>query len=259
VPLAVELPATEEIRMRRITVRFLALATIGVLVTALAGPALAAANSRVTNDAVAGSYVRYDGGTDAQLTACGTGRRPQNEPTIAVDPNNTNVIAAGSNEYCRQTTGGDVWAGYYRSTDGGATWTDSLVPGYPGDESPAGSAAPTSGKCNAAGDPTQSFDNDGNLYYGYICFNRAKPQNGGFYVTTYQNDGAAYARTVAVAEGTPSTAGLFNDKVNVAVDQSAGPRSGTLYAAWVRYSGGSANNVLFVSRSTDQADRKSVV
>jgi hypothetical protein len=224
-----------------------------VLATALTAPVLAATDNRVTNDASAGSYVRYDGGTDAQLTACGTGRRAQNEPTIALNPHDTDVIAAGSNEYCRQTTGGDVWAGYYRSTDGGSTWVDSLVPGYPGDESEAGLASPLSGVCSAAGDPTQSFDNDGNLYYGFICFNRVKPQNGGFYIATYENDGADYARTVAVAEGTPSTAGLFNDKVNVAVDQSNGARSGTVYGAWVRYAGGSANNVLFVSRSTDQA------
>jgi hypothetical protein len=237
--------------MRRFTVRFLALATVGVLATALTAPALAATNNRVTNDGTAGSYTRYDGGTDAQLTACSTGRRPQNEPTIAVNPHDTDVIAAGSNEYCRQTTGGDVWAGYYRSADGGSTWTNSLVPGYPGDESPAGVASPTTGKCAAAGDPTQSFDTAGNLFYAFICFNRAKPQNGSIYVATYANDGADFVRTVAVAEGTPSTAGLFNDKINVAVDQTAGPRSGTVYVAWVRYSGGSANNVLMVSRSTN--------
>jgi hypothetical protein len=237
--------------MRRFALRFLVLVAMAAIGTALVGPALAATNNRVTNDATPGSYTRYDGGTDAQLAACSTGRRAENEPTVAVNPHNTDVIAAGSNEYCRQTTGGDVWAGYYRSADGGTTWTNSLVPGYPGDESPAGVASPTTGKCAAAGDPTQSFDNAGNLFYGFICFNRAKPQNGGAYVTTYTNDGATYARTVVVAEGTPSTAGLFNDKVNVAVDQTSGPRSGTVYFAWVKYTGGSANNVLEVSRSTD--------
>jgi hypothetical protein len=241
----------EEIAMRRFVVRFLALATVGVLATALTAPALAATNNRVTNDAAAGSYTRYDGGTDASLTGCSTGRRAQNEPAIAVNPHDTDVISAGSNEYCRQTVGGDVWAGYYRSEDGGATWTNSLVPGYPGDESPAGLASPTTGKCAAAGDPTQSYDRDGNLFYGFICFNRAKPQNGSFYVATYANDGADYVRTTVVAQGTPSTAGLFNDKVNVVADQTAGPRSGTVYVAWVRYAGGSANNVLEVARSTN--------
>jgi hypothetical protein len=217
----------------------------------LVGPALAATNSRVSNDAVASSYRRYDGGTDAALTACSTGRRPQNEPTVAVNPHNIAVIAAGSNDYCLQTTGGDVWAGFYRSADGGSSWSNSLVPGYPGDTSPAGTASPTTGTCTAAGDPTQSFDNSGRLFYGFICFNRAKPSNGNFYVATYDNDGATYTRTTLVARGTPSVGGIFNDKVNLVVDQTSGSRSGTIYVGWVKYTGGSANNVLQIARSTD--------
>jgi hypothetical protein len=236
---------------RRFTYRLLALVSAGALLSAVVGPALAASNARVTNDAAANSYSRYDGGTDAALTACSTGRRAQNEPAVAVDPHNTTVIAAGSNDFCRQTVGGDVWAGYYRSTDAGATWSNSLVPGYPGDASPAGSASPTTGVCNAGGDPTQSFDNEGRLFYGFICFNRSKPSNGNFYVATYENDGANYARTTAVAEGTPSVWGIFNDKVNLVVDQTSGPRSGTVYVGWVRYPGQAANNVLEVARSTD--------
>ena len=237
--------------LRRLSYRLLVLVSAVALLNALVGPALAASNARVTNDGSANSYARYDGGTDAALTACSTGRRPQNEPTVAVDPHNVDVIAAGSNDYCLQTTGGDVWAGYYRSTDGGGTWSNSLVPGYPGDTSPAGSASGTSGVCNAAGDPTQSFDNSGRLFYGFICFNRAKPSNGNFYVATYENDGADYVRTTAVATGTPSVWGIFNDKVNLVVDQTSGPRSGTIYVGWVKYPGQAANNVLQVARSTD--------
>jgi hypothetical protein len=235
----------------RLAYRFAAMASAGALLTTLAGSAVAVSNARVTNDATAGSYTRYDGGTDAALTACSTGRRPQNEPTVAVDPHNTNVITAGSNDYCLQTVAGDVWTGYYRSTDGGSTWTNSLVPGYPGDTSAAGSASPTSGACSAAGDPTQSFDNDGRLFYGFICFNRAKPSNGNLYVATYERDGADYARTTQLARGTPSVWGVFNDKVNLVVDQTAGSRSGTIYVGWVRYPGQAANNVLEVVRSTD--------
>jgi hypothetical protein len=82
----------------RLTYRVLALASAAALLTALVGSAVAASNSRVTNDATAHSYTRYDGGTDAALTACSTGRRPQNEPTVAVDPHNTNVITTGSND-----------------------------------------------------------------------------------------------------------------------------------------------------------------
>ena len=159
--------------------------------------------------------------------ACSTGRRSQNEPTVAVDPRNTAVVVAGSNDYCAQIVNGDVWAGYYRSTDGGATWQDSLVPGYPADQSAAGLASPTHGSCGAAGDPTQAFDFGGRLFYGFICFNRAKPANGSTYVATYDQDGARYVRTVLVDRGSPSAqstaSGLFQDKINLAVDQTTGP------------------------------------
>jgi hypothetical protein len=50
-----------------------------------------------------------------------------------VDPRNAAIVVAGSNDYCAeiQNGSGNVWTGYYRSTNGGATWTNSLVPGYP--------------------------------------------------------------------------------------------------------------------------------
>src|SRR5881296_861971 len=161
-------------------------ASIVVVATAFTGPALGfSANAHGTRDDAASSYLRYDGSSDATMAACSTGRRSQNEPTVAVDPNNTSVIVAGSHDYCAAIVNGDVWAGYYRSTDGGASWQDSLVPGYPADTSPAGLASPVHGSCNAAGDPTQSFDGAGRLFYGFICFNRSKPTNGSLYVASY--------------------------------------------------------------------------
>jgi hypothetical protein len=235
--------------------RFL-LALAGVVVVAASVdlmPALAGADVRLTEDATPGSYLRYDGQTDATMTACSTGRRSQNEPTVAVDPRSPEVVTAGSNDYCAQIVNGDTWAGYYRSTDGGATWRDSLVPGYPQDSSPAGQASPAHGRCKSAGDPTQAFDTQGNLFYGFICFNRAQPVNGSTYVATYDQDGAHYVRTVLIDSGTPSAnfAGLFQDKINLTVDQTAGPRSGYVYVAWAKYSGYAANNVILFSRSTD--------
>jgi hypothetical protein len=215
----------------------------------------APANSRVTRDNQAGSYTRYDGSSDATTRDCSINRRAQNEPTVAVNPHNPRVVAAGANDYCAATVNGDVWAGYYRSTNGGSSWNDSLVPGYPDDSSPAGLASPANGSCGAAGDPTQAFDNDGRLFYGFICFNRAKPVNGSTYVATYDRDGSHYVRTALVDQGSPSAqfagSGLFQDKINLAVDQTSGPNSGNVYVAWSRYSGKAANNVVLFSRSTD--------
>ena len=214
---------------------------------------VAAADTRVTND-TAGNYQRSDGSVDATMASCSTGRRTQNEPSVAVDPLNPLVMVAGSNDYCAEIENGsgNVWAGYYRSTDGGASWSNSLVPGYPADESDEGTASPAHGSCAAAGDPTQSFDGAGHLYYGFICFNRAKPTNGSIYVARYNADGASYVRTVRVERGTPSVWGVFQDKINIAVDQSVGtPTAGNVYVAWARYTGQSANNFILFSRSTD--------
>jgi hypothetical protein len=236
--------------------RWFLTASIVVLATAFTGPALGVgANARVTRDDTASSYLRYDGSSDATMAACSTGRRQQNEPTVAVDPHNTSVITSGANDYCASMVNGDVWSGYYRSTDGGSTWQDSLVPGYPADSSAGGLASPAHGTCGASGDPSQAFDNDGRLFYGFICFNRGKPVNGGIYVARYTNDGATYDRTVLVKKGPPSAlfeaSGLFQDKDNVTVDQTNGPHSGNVYVAWSQYSGQAGNNVVLVSRSTD--------
>src|SRR5207244_11820549 len=57
----------------------------------------------------------------------------QNEPTVAVDPNNPNRIVAGSNDYVTRTWScvingtpcsalGDGYSGTYYSNDGGQTW-----------------------------------------------------------------------------------------------------------------------------------------
>jgi hypothetical protein len=230
-------------------------AVVAMAVALVPSGATAQANHRVTldNDGTS-SYTRYDGLSDATMLNCSHNKRSQNEPAVAVDPRNTDIVTAGSNDYCAAVVNGDVWAGYYRSTDGGATWADSLVPGYPDDSSPAGLASPAHGKCAAAGDPTQSFDLEGRLFYGFICFNRGKPVNGSTYVATYEHDGRDYVQTALVAQGSPAgqfSSGLFQDKINLVVDQTTGPRSGYVYVAWARYSGRAANNVILFSRSTD--------
>src|SRR5438094_9346085 len=229
--------------------------SIVVSVVAFTSSALGVgANAHVTRDDAASSYLRYDGSSDATMAACSTGRRSQNEPTVAVDPNNTSVIVAGANDYCASMVNGDVWSGYYRSTDGGSSWQDSLVPGYPADTSAGGTASPAHGTCGAAGDPSQAFDNDGRLFYGFICFNRGKPVNGGIYVARYTNDGATYDRTALVKKGPPSAlfeaSGLFQDKDNITVDQTHGPYSGNVYVAWSQYNGPAGNHAVLVSRST---------
>src|SRR6266480_4395585 len=133
--------------MRRI-VTLIALA-VACVVSIPAAHAVGA-DVRLTNDDPAlGGYVSdytlVTGNpyTDDVLTACSQSRGRQNEPAVAADPRNPQVIVGSSNDYCGvfQADGtfiglGDVWLGYYRSEDGGASFTSSLVPGYQGDASP---------------------------------------------------------------------------------------------------------------------------
>ncbi|HVH62971.1 MAG TPA: hypothetical protein VNA65_05165, partial [Candidatus Dormibacteraeota bacterium] len=106
-------------------VRLLVAAIPLAVVLMQASPGVAGTNIRVTHDQ-GSTYVSADqlaGGTytDNVLIRCGTDRRPQNEPTIAIDPRNTAVRTAGSNEYCTVPNTHDGWAGFYRSDSGGAS------------------------------------------------------------------------------------------------------------------------------------------
>lgn len=251
----------------------IAFASVFVIASvAMAFAASAGVNVRVTNDNGSnGAYVSADqlaGGTytDAVLQRCGTDRRMQNEPTLAIDPRNTTVWASGANDYCTVPTAGDAWAGFYRSTNSGSTWTNSLLPGYNGDTSTEGASsalhALVAGGALAAGDPVMGFDGQGNLFFMGNNFNRGtengvsgrtRDNTGVIWVATYapsnpldpSTDGSKYVRTVVLATNTFGL-GSFNDKTNLAVD----PATGNVYAAWSDFHGAGCNEMLF-SRSTD--------
>src|SRR5437016_2081445 len=242
---------------------------------ALAAPTAptAGANERVTLDnGSSGAYVSANqlaGGayTDAVLQRCGTDRRQQNEPTLAIDPRNTSIWASGANEYCTVPTARDAWAGFYRSTDSERHWTDSLLPGSNGDTSTEGPSSPlhqlVAGGALAAGDPVMGWDGHGNLFYMGNNFNRGiengvsarfRDNTGTIWVATYapsnpsdtSTDGSKYVRTVILATNTFGE-GSFNDKTNLAVD----PVTGNVYASWSDFHGSGCNEILF-SRSTDR-------
>jgi hypothetical protein len=250
------------------------------LVGALAGSAYA--DARLTNDNGAnGGYVSdytlvtgqpY---TDAVLTACSQSRGRQNEPAVAVDPRNPNVIVGSSNDYCGvfQSSGallgtGSVWLGYYRSENRGASFVSSLVPGYPGDASPYAARAHV--RTASSGDPVWAWDAHGRLFAGSESSGDiagTAKTFGDVWVATYENphgasspittdDGKEFVRSLDVAQGSaaPNLLGKFHDKTAIEVDRTGGPCDGNVYFAWARFTGNTPNgfnsSVYFV-RSTD--------
>ncbi len=86
--------------------RLLRIAIILALLSLMgAVPALAQLGDTAVTDQ---TYIRHDGGSDPTINACDDdsntltagGNRQNNEPTVAINPSNTDVIVAGSNDYC---------------------------------------------------------------------------------------------------------------------------------------------------------------
>jgi hypothetical protein len=258
-----------------------------VLLTALAAGLLAVPSS-IAGHAVDGADVKVtkdnnnaDGGTpnpgfDAQ-------NRQSNEATIAISHVDTDIVAAGSNDYRMVTVTLDVWVGFYVSDDGGATWFNTFVPGFPSDTSAAGVASPLKG-LDASGDPVVRFASNGDLLVAGIAFNRNfdqpdRPVDNLVYVARYSytpgspggvstpNSAAnppnfTYVGTAVVDRGAvgfavPSPfgfAGDFTDKEWLEVDQnepSDSPCSGNVYVTWTSFHGLSGSSPIKFASSTN--------
>jgi hypothetical protein len=169
--------------------------------------------------------------------------RQRVEPTIAVDPRNPNIIVSGAQDL-RLFPQGHRWHGYYRSIDGGLTWSSSLVPGFPGDTSPQGKSSALH-TFDLTTDPVLAFDLSGNVYYAGIAI---KLSGAGFFtasvvfVAKYVNDGADFAFVTLDKDGF--------DKPWIAVDTSGGVNTGNVYLGFDGSTSTSVNVGLF-ARSTD--------
>ncbi len=155
--------------------------------------------------------------------------RQQAEPTIAIDPGNPRIIVAGAQDYNLQAgccpPSGHRWNGYYRSTDGGTTWSRSFLPGFPGDTSPQGRASPLQA-FDLTSDPVLAFDGAGNVYYTGLAI-KLSSFSIVAYVAKYVDDGADYAGVALIGGAQP-----FADKPWVAVDTTGGPNDGNVYVAF---------------------------
>jgi hypothetical protein len=257
------------------------------VVAAIGTPALAAQpapNVRLTNDAATtlGYVSNYNVNNpltpvsaDPAIAECSRSRGRQNEPSVAVNPRNPLVIVGSSNDYCAvyddgadadgaPIPSGPIWLGYYRSQNGGTSFQSSLVPGYPGDNTPYAARAHI--RTASSGDPVLAWDGDGRLFAGSESSDdpAGTPKTlGDVWVATYQNpagtsgatinDGKEFVRSEIVDSGAsaPNLNGKFNDKTAIAADRTSNSATrGNVYFANSRFVGSGGSNIYFY-RSTN--------
>ena len=260
------------------------LLAVGMLIAVgIAGASTPGTDARLTNDChpaptcgagYTSAYTLATGipYTDQTLDECTISRGRQNEPAAVLDPRNPSVLLGSSNDYCgvynrgaAAGAVGPIWLGYYRSLDGGSSWTSSLVPGYPDDTSPY--AALSKARTASAGDPVITWDNHGRAFFGSESSDdpAGTPKTfGDEWVARFRNpggpdapdttkDGLEYYGTTVVAKGSsaPNLLGKFNDKTAIEADRTGGSCDGNVYFAYSRFSGNAGGVGIYFTRSTD--------
>jgi photosystem II stability/assembly factor-like uncharacterized protein len=125
------------------------------------------------------------------------GAASPNEITVAINPTDQRHVAAGSNVRY-----------FYRSTDGGMSWVQSLLP--PG----------------TFGDPSIAYDANGNLYYAHLMSGLLRL---GVHRST--DNGITWYDSVTIGYNPPKN----QDKEWIAVDRTNSAYRNRLYLAWTEF------------------------
>jgi hypothetical protein len=176
---------------------------------------------------------------------------PDNEITIAVDPEDPNHLLAGSNDYFYRFRGVErltiVATGFFTSFDGGRHWIDGQVP---------------FGVNNEAGDPVAAFDakHDVALMASLDFFRPPEggPTRNGHVTVSRSTDGGRTwrepARVMTGRGADPSPTQVFWDKEWLTVDNNPdSPYYGRAYVTATRFLGGEAyqESAIYLSYSDD--------
>ena len=170
-----------------------------------------------------------------------------NENTIVAMPNNPEQMVAGANDYNSETSGvgsGYAWVGYYSSTDGGHTWDNGYIPGYPFDTRPSVLTG-----YYGTGDPVLATSpSDDMVYMAGIGIMRPGPAASSIWVARSFDGGKSFNSedVFLVAEG--HMIDQFHDKEWITVD----PSNGDIYVCWTNFVAGANTGHIVVSFSRDQ-------
>lgn len=161
--------------------------------------------------------------------------RDQNEPSIALNPNDPRNLVAGANDY---RTDNALWS--YTSSDGGRTWLNQELPVHT--------------NLALATDPGLTFNRHGDVFYsnGRLDVSGLPYPRNEVVVYRSTTKGASWQAPVRPFQDTTrvNQADVLSDKYYIATDNSDNsPFKDRIYVAWVEYANQRARIV--VSRSLD--------
>lgn len=169
--------------------------------------------------------------TDKQLT---TNPRADNEPTVGVNPNNPLSIVAASHAY--GLPNGFPQFGVYRSTNGGGTFTTSLLP------------VPTGFDYNS--DPVIDADLQNRYLLAGITVKIGSTDEASIIVYRSVDDGQTFSNAIIVSDIVGN--GIFDDKEYLAFDKSPiSTFKGNAYISYTRFTNNVNDSQILLQRSTD--------
>jgi len=167
--------------------------------------------------------------TNVQVTPSG----PQQEPSITLNVLDQATVIVTTNDL----RSGNNMTTIYRSTNGGATYTQMLQP------PPAGFAA--------SGDAVSAYGYRNLFLVAATALNVNPVRDSSIIVYRSTNNGASFSTPIIVNEG--FGVNIYNDKPSIAIDTSNGsPYVGQCYIAFTRYYNNFAKTETLFTRSLDQ-------
>ncbi len=156
----------------------------------------------------------------------------QNEEQIWVCPTDSTVVIADWRDFRL----GYRQVGIGRSTDGGNTWTDSLI------------SVPMQ-IFNRQSDPTLTVDKNGNFYICVLDYQSTAFPDDSSYISFYKSTdkGVSWTGPFTVED---TTGHYFEDKQYIIADRTNSPYARNIYVAWARFP--NPNRIMF-ARSTNGA------
>jgi hypothetical protein len=188
---------------------------------------------------ITGMSSNPDGGDPnnfAAVTACNRApqegvlyRNSETEPHLAVNPLDGNNMIAGWHQD-RWSSGGAQSVGAAYTVDGGATWTQVVIPFT----RCSGAAPGSTGDYERASDPWISFGPDGTAHYMALVTDNSVNENA-MLVARSTNGGATWSLPVVIARSPaqdPTKRSLFHDKNTITAD----PHDARfVYATWTLF------------------------